>query len=846
MAADGTIKIDTSIDGKGFQTGLNSISTSAQSALGSFGSSAQKAGKSISDVGKALAPASVAIDAIGGASIKTAANFETSMAQTAGALNLPVDKIGSLRDLALQTGKDTIFSATEAGNAMTELAKGGLTEADIQGGALKSTMDLAASSGMDLGMAANTVVQSMGAFGLSADDSAQAVNALAGAAAASSTDVGPLSEALSQCAAQAHTAGWSIQDTTAILAEFADKGIVGSDAGTSLKTMLQRLAAPTGAAAKEMSALGINVWDSSGRMKDATGISDELQKHLSGLSDAQKQAALQTIFGSDATRAASILMDEGSKGLEKYTKATNDQASASRLADSQMGKADKTIEQMKGSLETASIQIGTSLAPSVQKAAEFIGNLADSFSSLPSGVQSAIIGISAFIGLTTPLIIGTGSAINSIGTLATTFGNIGPFIEKVKVAFTSFFSILAANPIILIVAAIAALVAGIVVLWNTNEGFRDAVMSIWGAIVGFFTDTIPSAWNGLMELFNGIPDWWNGIWTRVGQFFTDCWNGIISFFTDTVPAWIASVGEWFQQLPYNIGLALGTAAKAVVDFGTNIWNWVTTELPKIIQGIINWFAQLPGKIWAFLVQVVANIGTWGTNMWNYLSVQIPKIINGIGAWFSQLPGKIWGFLTTVISNIGTWGKDMLQKAGQAAKDTATNVVNGFKALPQNMLNIGKNIVTGLWNGIKSSAKWLWDKITGFCDDIVDGFKKGFGIHSPSKLMSNEIGRFLPPGITVGMDKAMPSTIRDMKSQLADMMAQARATIAAERARFGTTFAARSNYQVALAGGYGTASMPAEPYTGPDTVEAHISINDREFAVATAPAIGKQLGWKGGK
>lgn len=214
-------------------------------------------GKKMKSAGQDIMPASVAMIGLGAASVSTANDFESAMSQAAGALNMPMTQMGELRELAIQTGQDTIFSAKEAGQAITELAKGGLTEADIKGGALKATMDLAASSGMDLGNAANVVVQAMGAFGLSANDSAQAANALAGAAAASSTDVEPLTQGLSQAAAQANNAGWSIQETTAVLGKFADAGINGSDAGTSLKTMLQRLAAPTDKAA---GMIGLKRW----------------------------------------------------------------------------------------------------------------------------------------------------------------------------------------------------------------------------------------------------------------------------------------------------------------------------------------------------------------------------------------------------------------------------------------------------------------------------------------------------------------------------------------------------------------------------------------------------------
>lgn len=491
------------------------------------------------------------------------------------------------------------------------------------------------------------------------------------------------------------------------------------------------------------------------------------------------------------------------------------------------------------------------------------------------------------------------SVVTSTGKIGSVFGKVGSKLSvgahTIGSAFSSLFSVLAANPIILIIAGIAALVATIIVLWNTNEGFRNTVIGAWnaikqtaenvfGAVAGFFTTTIPNAWNSLMSFFSGIPAWWNGLWTQIGQFFTDTWNNIINFFTTTIPTWIASIDQWFQQLPYNLGLALGTAVKAVANFGVSVWNWITTELPKIIQGIIQWFQQLPGKIWTFLVQVVTNIGKWGSNMWSYLSEQIPKIINGIGTWFSQLPGEvwtwllntisnisrwgssmwntatsaashtisgigswfaqlpgnIWKWLTNIISDIGRWGSQMISKAGQAAKDTADNVVKWFKDLPGKMLDVGKNIIYGIWNGITGAAGWLWNKVTGFCNQFMEGFHKGFDSHSPSRRMEKEIGRWIPPGITVGMDKAMPKALSSVKEQINSMVAQMQSALALSQSE--TSRIVSSNLRPAFAAD-GSYSLS---YGGPSTVETHIDVDSREFAVATTPAIAKQLGFKGGK
>lgn len=394
------------------------------------GSKAAEAGGRIYSVGQRVAEAgdamtagvTVPLVAMGTASAKTAIDFESSMSRVSGALNDPSANMGELRQLALDMGADTVFSASEAGAAMEELAKGGLSAADIKGGALKTTMDLAAAGSLNLADAANATVQVMGAFELSADQTGEAANALAGAAAASSADVSDLTQGLSQVSAQAHSAGWSIQDTTAVLGAFADAGIQGSDAGTSLKTMLQRLAAPTDDAAATMESLGINVRDSNGNMVDAASVAGILQSKLGGLDSATRDAALQTIFGADASRAAIVMMNQGTEGIQRYTAATNDQAAAQRLADSQMGETQSSIEQMNGAIETASIQVGSALAPAVTDVANAVGGAAQSFSEMDDGTQQAVVGFGLVAAAAGPVLSVSGRIVKGAGSMVTAYG----------------------------------------------------------------------------------------------------------------------------------------------------------------------------------------------------------------------------------------------------------------------------------------------------------------------------------------------------------------------------------------------------------------------------------------
>lgn len=629
------------------------------------------AGKTAGDLGKSMTMGLTApIVGVAAAAVKVGNDFETSMSQAAGALDKPMSQMGSLKNLALETGQETKFSATEAANAITELAKGGLTEAQIKGGALKSTMDLAASSGMELGAAANTVVQAMGAFGLSANQSTQAVNALAGAAAASSTDVEPLTEGLAQCAAQAHLVGWSIQDTTAVLGEFADAGVVGSDAGTSLKTMLQRLGAPTATASKEIQSLGINVWDGSGHMKNAAGIAQELQSKMGGLSDAQKQAAMNTIFGSDATRAASILMNNGAKGLAKYTKATNDQTAASRLAASQQGETSKEIEQMFGALETAAIKVQEALAPAITSIAKFIGDLATAFSNLSPTAQTVIIALAGITAALGPLLLIIGGVLTAVGTVAGAIGvvttgataatpaiaGLSMVIRGVATAFTAITS-----PVGLAIAAIAAI--GIAVYESITN---------W--------DTLRSTVTGFIA---NLPTLLTTAITYISQFLTT----IVTAITTNLPQ-ILAVG---QQILGTIITAITVNLPQILTIGGQIITAVITAIVNNLPQLISAGLQIITTLITGILNNISQILTIGTQI-------ITEIVQAIVNNLPQIIDTATQIITTLVTAISE-ALPSLIAAGLAIIVALASAI--IQNLPQ-IIDSAVKIITALVNGITTN------------------------------------------------------------------------------------------------------------------------------------------------
>ena len=333
----------------------------------------------------------------------------------------------------------------------------------------------------------------------------------------------------------------------------------------------------------------------------------------------------------------------------------------------------------------------------------------------------------------------------------------------------------AGGPVTLIVAAIAAVVAAFVYFWNTSEEFRQFWIDLWNgivewfsgiieSIVNFFTVTIPEAWESfktyLKELCSSIVEW-----------FQNAWNSVIAFFTETIPAWIQSVIDWFNQLPYNIGYMVGQIIGHFIQWGIDLKNFVTEDIPAFINSVVEWFKSLPGKIWEWLKSAWEKVKTWGSNIYTSARDWVSKTIDSVVDWFRSLPGKIWTWLTNAVSKVRDWGSNLWNTGINAAKQLVESVVQKAKELPGKMVDIGINLVKGLWEGIKNVKDWILDKISGFCDGILNGMLDFFDIGSPSKLMRDMIGKWLPPGIAVGFEMAMPKSTKDILKEVDGMNAE---------------------------------------------------------------------------
>lgn len=671
-SASNAVSVLARLDDQGVVSGLKKIKVSMEEIKGKDGKlnwdglkkggAATKAlGEGITDLGSSMTLGlTVPIVAAGGAAISVAANFDDAMSQVQGALGDASADTEGLRQLALQLGSDTVFSATEAAQAMVELAKGGLTEADIKGGALAASMDLAAAGQLNLADAAETTVQMMGSFGLGAEDATRIANALAGAANASSADVSDLTQAMSQCSAQASLAGWSLEDTAAALALFADHGVKGSDAGTSLKTMLQRLSAPTDQAADAMEAYGLEVRDSNGKMKDITGIADELTGKLGTLSDAERDAALQTIFGSDASRAAAILMQSGSEGLQKYIAATNDATAAETMANAQKGELSWALENMGGAIESASIAFGSALAPAITAVAGVIGNVAEAFASLPSGAQTAIAVVLALVAAVGPLLVVFGSVVAML-----------PALSEGLLMLGGAFAVPLA-PALAVAAAIAAVVAVLVTLWNTSETFRATVLAAVDAISA-----------KVQEICAFLAPYVQAFVDQLVLTVQTAMDVLLPIIEAALTVIIAIVVPVLTSIMDTVANVFATILATVTN--------VMAALSSIIQGAWQVIQGIFQTVLGLIVGVV-------TGDFSMMSSGVSGILNGMSGIIS---GILQGILS-VFSGIWNSIKSVAVGACNAVTGAVSGAFNGIRSVIENAMS-----------GAKSTVSNALDAISGF-------------------------------------------------------------------------------------------------------------------------------------
>jgi TP901 family phage tail tape measure protein len=334
---------------------------------------------------------------VGGKSLSKAMDFEAQMSSIEALTGATEKEMAQMQALALKMGAATKYNALEAAQAIEELLKAGIRPATVQSGALEAALNLATAGGLDLAAAAEIMSTALNAFQEDGMTAAEAANILAGAANASATSVEELRYSLSMSSAVAAGLGMNFEDVNIALGLFANRGLKGSDAGTSLKTMLQTLQPVTDEQIELFRALGLVTADGSNQFFDAAGnikslndIAGTLRKSMAKLTNQERQHALKLMFGTDAVRAATILFKEGSEGVEEFREEMS-KVTALDVARKKMDNAAGAVEQFNGALETLQIAGMTPLLPLVKELANGAADFIEAYSpQIVAGIQSMV------------------------------------------------------------------------------------------------------------------------------------------------------------------------------------------------------------------------------------------------------------------------------------------------------------------------------------------------------------------------------------------------------------------------------------------------------------------------
>lgn len=327
-------------------------------------------------------------------------------------------------------------------------------------------------------------------------------------------------------------------------------------------------------------------------------------------------------------------------------------------------------------------------------------------------------------------------------------------------------------------------------LYEHCETFRNIVDNI----ASFFRELPGKIWDAILGAVTTVTTWGENMKAAVVQAATEFVTNAITF---------------FQELPYKIGYVIGQAIGNVVQFGIDLVTWATTEIPNFINTVITFLVELPGKIWDAIVSAITNIQNWGQQVYTQATNYIQNTITTVVSFLSQLPGKIWNAIVSAITNMANWGQQMLSQAKTAAMNILSNVystlsqmpgrvwnaiqgaiqsvanwgsgllqqgrnaasqlvsavINGVASLPSQMANVGYNIVTGVWNGICNAAGWFRRQVQSFFSGIVDGVKNALGIHSPSRVFQDEVGKYMAQGAGVGFTNELGNVEEDIDKSL---------------------------------------------------------------------------------
>lgn len=725
-------------------------SSEYESALGAARSSAEKSGnsmqKSMDRANRGITGAALgmggAVLALGTMSVNTGKEFDSSMSQVAATMGYTVEQLNDstseeaqnfqkLRDYAQEMGKSTSFSATQAADALNYMALAGY-DAETSMDMLPNVLNLAAAGGIDLASASDMVTDAQSALGLSLDETAELVDKMAKASSKSNTSVAQLGDAILTVGGTAKNLSGGTTELSTALGILADNGIKGAEGGTALRNIIKSLSAPTDKAAALMEELGLEVYDAEGNMRPLNDTFNDLNAILGNMTQKEQAEVLNTIFNpADLASANALLANSGERFDELSGYIDEAQGSAQAMADTQLDNLEGDITFLKSAFEGLQIQISDKLTPYLR-----------TFVQLLTGF---ITNIDQYL----PIIIALATA---FGTLAVAL-NMKKMIDSVTTSVKGLFLLLSANPIAVVVAAIAGLVAWFVYMYNTNEQFRQKVQQVWATVKEVWDkisakiiEAFKKAWAYLGPVLQTLKETFDKVFRKVYEIVSAAFEKIQAVIDFIMPIVEGIVKVGFEKIRKFIEDPIGTAKKFVDDafqaiqkfiedpIGTardtvdsvvkaiagfleftglkdsveEIWDGIKSKITEPISDAKKTVGEIVEKIKGFFPLSVGKVFSNIKLPHFSVSGKPPFGIGGLGekpsisvSWYKKAGEEPYMFTNATLFGAGEAGDEILYGRNALMNDIKGAIEDTDKTSGDTIVNIYNTI-----NGADDSEEWM--------------------------------------------------------------------------------------------------------------------------------------------